>query len=376
MVARGKGGPASPVTLDGMSRTSILALASFAALLALAPAPAEACACCDGSTDRRLLGWNERGLALVRSDASYACEHRVALEIWAPATPAAPVGCFDLQAADPDRRVGCDALVSDWIPEDRWRPSRRPAEYGGPVRSLRARWVRATLDPLPLDSDEDPYGRRTRLEVFVAVRGRFERVLSVELARGAPPDPSEEETGEAPPPLPIEIAIHPTPDGRRALLSFSGHDSMPGHGHWPRELRFIPLPEGVGGAAGAPAAFVDGVVEVTAVVTPGPVADAASRRRASAANRAALAQHRAGDYARSAAGFEAALRLDRGDAMARYNLACALARLGRVEAAIAELQAIRDAGCARCAGRLRAARGDPDFASLRAVPAFVAVVGP
>lgn len=51
--------------------------------------------------------------------------------------------------------------------------------------------------------------------------------------------------------------------------------------------------------------------------------------------------------------------------LARYNLACALARLGQVEKALALLGEIRHAKCPKCADILERAASDEDLAPLR-----------
>src|SRR5262245_8793830 len=62
-----------------------------------------------------------------------------------------------------------------------------------------------------------------------------------------------------------------------------------------------------------------------------PPADAAE------ANRQALEHHRAGRYEQSLAGFERAQAAAAGYPMARFNRACALARLDRLDEAAAEM---------------------------------------
>ncbi|MEM7156041.1 MAG: hypothetical protein AAF799_24525 [Myxococcota bacterium] len=62
------------------------------------------------------------------------------------------------------------------------------------------------------------------------------------------------------------------------------------------------------------------------------------RAEASRANRQALAHHRAGRYAEALAGFDRALQLQPDHAWARYNRACARARLGNGEPVVSELE--------------------------------------
>ncbi len=93
---------------------------------------------------------------------------------------------------------------------------------------------------------------------------------------------------------------------------------------------------------------------------PGPVL-----AEADAANRAALERHRAGDYSGARAGFEEALAAAPEFALARYNLACALSRLGETEGAAAQLETLLTADLTHYRRRLD---DDPDLEALRRSP--------
>ncbi len=88
------------------------------------------------------------------------------------------------------------------------------------------------------------------------------------------------------------------------------------------------------------------------------------RHAAERAWREALADLRAGRPARAAAGFGQILERDPHNAAARYNLACALAHTGDLDAAFGHLEAAVRAGLSDVA----ALEADPDLASLRAGP--------
>lgn len=88
---------------------------------------------------------------------------------------------------------------------------------------------------------------------------------------------------------------------------------------------------------------------------------------ARAANVAALALHRAEDFAGSLAGFEAAIALAPDYLMARFNRACALSRLGRVDAAAEALRELLALDLTEFGPRLST---DDDLAALHASPAF------
>lgn len=87
--------------------------------------------------------------------------------------------------------------------------------------------------------------------------------------------------------------------------------------------------------------------------------------KARAKNRAALKLHRAEDYVGSRVGFEEALELSPDHDMARFSLACALARLGKLESARTELQTVLHRDLLRFQGRWRGDKADPDLEMLR-----------
>ena len=78
--------------------------------------------------------------------------------------------------------------------------------------------------------------------------------------------------------------------------------------------------------------------------------------------------HRARDYAGAMQLWVRLLAVAPADANVRYNLACALAKLGDGERALEllrDLHARAGAGCIVCRERLRRARRDPDLATVR-----------
>lgn len=101
----------------------------------------------------------------------------------------------------------------------------------------------------------------------------------------------------------------------------------------------------------------------------------AARRASDAQNSAGFALSKAGDHAGAAARYRQAVRLDPSNVVARYNLGCALNRLGKAEPARARLAELKAAGCPTCVGRLVRARTDADWKSQWADPAFVALTG-
>jgi antitoxin component YwqK of YwqJK toxin-antitoxin module len=98
-----------------------------------------------------------------------------------------------------------------------------------------------------------------------------------------------------------------------------------------------------------------------------PSTDAARTREAAALDVAGLKLHAQEDWAGAEAKYTAALAVDAGHRMARYNLACAYNRSGRGDRALALLAELARAGCARCTAR---ARWDDDWRSQFGEPVF------
>lgn len=88
-------------------------------------------------------------------------------------------------------------------------------------------------------------------------------------------------------------------------------------------------------------------------------------RAARTANRKALTHHRKGDYEASRKGFEAALAVSPGHDMARFNLACALSRLGEVEKARDHMRVLLYRDLIRFQGRWQGPDADADLQQLR-----------
>lgn len=68
------------------------------------------------------------------------------------------------------------------------------------------------------------------------------------------------------------------------------------------------------------------------------------------------------------------MRFDPQDPMPRYNLACALARLGLKNRAIEQLAQIAKAKCKKCRARIERAKVDTDLFNLRNDPRFRALI--
>jgi hypothetical protein len=85
------------------------------------------------------------------------------------------------------------------------------------------------------------------------------------------------------------------------------------------------------------------------------------------ANREGLEHHRAGRFEQALARFEAAIGKSSDHDLARYNLACALARRARVEESIAQLDVLVPRDPRRFVARVRT---DEDLAAVRESPAW------
>lgn len=97
-----------------------------------------------------------------------------------------------------------------------------------------------------------------------------------------------------------------------------------------------------------------------------------SENLAALVNQGGLVHHGQGDFERSATWFAAAVRVSPLALAPRYNLMCALSKLGQVDAALAQLTELRRAGPA-AADRLARVARDSDLEAMRSDPRFAAV---
>jgi MYXO-CTERM domain-containing protein len=229
-----------------------LLLAALCALvtLSLRATTAEACACCDGTTEREPLAWSPAGdRLLVRAEVYRGCQRTVALEVW-PAGAAAPAHCYDL-LANPDAAVACDALQAD--PTRPPGASQQVASFSVPVTSippasLRVSYARLQTEPIV----------RVRLDVALATAG-FAALGSYEVFEYFYASEAGDDPGGY---IPLEVAVLPAPKGQRAALLLSGDNSEPGIGHRAATLHWIDLP-------GAPASIA-GLAKATATLVSPP----------------------------------------------------------------------------------------------------------
>jgi hypothetical protein len=130
-----------------------------------------------------------------------------------------------------------------------------------------------------------------------------------------------------------------------------------------------PAPTAAAPEVVAPEAAVVRPAEVPPLVvldvglTTRPEIGAAARK----ANREGLEHHRAGRFVQAQASFANAIAASGDHHLARYNLACALARLGRIDDAVAELDVVLVRDPRRFAARVR---GDADLDAVRGSSAW------
>ncbi|MEZ4463295.1 MAG: tetratricopeptide repeat protein [bacterium] len=110
---------------------------------------------------------------------------------------------------------------------------------------------------------------------------------------------------------------------------------------------------------------------------PIPDADASAEARsaAQAENTAGFRAWKAGRHVQAARHYRAALGLDPAYHLARYNLACVWARLGKSTDALAILAAFKAKGCTECLARVERSRSDPDWKTLWKDPRYQAIAG-
>ncbi|NOY91882.1 MAG: tetratricopeptide repeat protein [Deltaproteobacteria bacterium] len=342
------------------------AVALFLAIC-IAPNFANACACCDGGNQREVVGWSESGRsALVRSRGT-GCSDTLVFEIMRQSQNE-PVGCFDAYSETPSRRIACTGFVNGFDRDDEEgdRPTTTPRQRAYPQvpDEIAASHVRATID-IPIEGET---GRRsTTLRVYVFKDGEWLPVFSRSFVLGRPEQDvtfeglsADDETvvGAA---LSLSVRLWPNPDGRRALVEIGGQDADPGMGFFPDEMFWVSLPENS-------LPRVSPETAQPSYATPPMSTERAGRVERVAAHRLnmrALRVHRSRHFSRAAGLFTAALYIDPADAVARYNLACALAQMGQLEPALALLQELANSDCSRCRERLRRARVDQDLRALR-----------
>lgn len=374
--------------MSWIARLSVVGALVFGGVCAVvaAPSPAFACACCDGHARRAPLGWSKSGRSLLmRVHREAACERHDFLEVWRSGQRDA-AGCFDL-GADPNARIDCGAVTEHLDVEP--RESSRVRRFPRGARVLPAAHVRADLRRLDPDAEPPSWAGEATIDqgavvltVHVWAAGAWHRVLREVVHEGAMEEVEDDEEGdeEREPTMAERIGYHalndivvtvwPAPEGNTAFVQVSGQNASPGMGYFPDEFFPATLP------TGAPAGVAEGGA-VTAVHTAGGVdLTGEAQQFARHLNRRALRAHGRGNFARSRDGFARALFFRPGYAAARYNYACALARDGAPNHAVAQLQALRASGCADCRRRLDQARTDEDLVSLRRRADFRAVVAP
>lgn len=335
-------------------RPIIIALIAVTALLAQTRW-ASACACCDGHTKRQPLGWKNDQL-VVRMSRMRACEPSEALEMYR-ATRATPAICFDL--LNRGRQTSCDELRAQW----HVKPAATP---------------QALSKPSKLESVA-PRNRRARLvHVGTAAFGHDLHVLEVEVRAGKSwhrihrskripytdgspvdhMDPAVEKEG-------VRVAVLPQPgNAKRALLFIDGIETAPGIGHDDSVFVPVQLPKKL--------PTVKRYRPVLAVPTPrGTGVSSKAGTPEATLNARGLADHRSGKYLDAARAFTRALMWNDRHVLARYNLACALARLGYPERALEQLKlTIESAPAHVAAERRKRARSDADLRTLRHLKSF------
>jgi hypothetical protein len=326
----------------------------------------QACACCDGWTNRTVIGWSKSGKSvLTGSDGNLGCESFNRLGVLRVGKRGAK-RTYELparKAKQPTKRHRATRFFP--LPARQLDP--------GLVR-VRTKVVRIKLNSgfaVPLQSLNGAQ-RGERVTVELLQGGRWSKVWSRIVLPYTPSDPSGAQPEEDLHQVPLRVELWPAPDKQHALLVLGGHETMPGIGHKSTSLHWVKLP------ATATVRLVASTGSALSFAVPAPARKRARSVLARAARRrnsAGMALHRKGKHNASADRFYQALRFDPAHTLARYNFACALARLGHSARALGILAELKKQGCKRCLEQLKAAASDPDLASLRASPRFKALTG-
>lgn len=373
-----------------LPRVFLLSQLLAGVLLLCLPNEAGACACCDGGDRAEVLGFTDTDAALLERHGVQACEALDRLEVWR-AGSTSPVRCFDLHASEANRARRCDDWTySEHFDEPSGASHPRRTFFPHAARYLAPTDIRATLAPYQAPSPpsateaiQDDEGSPPSHTLLVEVRtaSGFVRVMVMDVTLGAPERLSEDNEDEGDededaemaiePPDAVEVHVAVSPSGANLVVLVHGFDSAPGMGHFPTEVR----PAAVVGLDAA--RFVsERPVASLAIATSGAASPLDATSIASTVaryNRAALALHRARNYEQAMQLWVRLLSVAPADGNVRYNLACALARLGDAERALEQLRDLHaraGAGCPVCQERLRRARRDPDLATVRTLPGY------
>jgi hypothetical protein len=346
-----------------------LILLSVVALIAAARA-AHACACCDGRSDVKLLGWAPAAdRLLVREETYRHCERALLLAAFEIDRPEA-AACFDLLRA-PNTEVACAAAGPSPTPRHDEPPSEdlvpgssaEEKRYTRPISSLTPDRVRARY----LVTNRRAH-RKASLEVSIldgGLDGGWTPLLTWPFHEYERDGAGEEGASDL---VPLELAVVPapsTPGGWAVVLH--GHDEDPGNGHLGWKLRWART-DPARAAAATTTAGVSWIRALPALASP-----PWSPERAAALNRRGLEALRRGNLAGAIGHFEDALRYRPSHVLARYNLACAEARSGWSERAVATLTELLESSSLPVkerAERRRRALADPDLAPLQRHPGF------
>lgn len=87
----------------------------------------------------------------------------------------------------------------------------------------------------------------------------------------------------------------------------------------------------------------------------------------------ALKLHRLNDNEAALEAYKEAIQADPGHIVARYNYACLLNKVGKVEEGLELLRQLKEEACPVCLGRLVRARSDSEWVSARSHPGFIAL---
>jgi hypothetical protein len=312
--------------------------------------PALGCACCDGRSMIEVIGWSKAGNELLmRNEEQRLCNRRIKFEVHGVGS-SAPGGCYDL-LANPEQLVACDAVTASW--EGTAKSSSQTQAYSQLPKSLAAAELAGSYSVSLTEGF-----RKATLSLWWLGAGEPQRLAQLEVHEYTDWPPS----GAPAILLPLEFAVLPVPgsaSGKAALL-VRGMDDSPGFGHRGWSLQWLDLPAKT--TAGATAG-VNWVRALPLFSSPPSDIDPPQTEQE---NSAGLAQLRKGQHSRAQAHFESAVALTPAHALARYNLACALALGGQTHAAMFQLvELLTKAPADVVAERKLRAASDPDLASLR-----------
>jgi hypothetical protein len=318
--------------------------------------PAHACACCDGESVITPIGFDARGRFVLTHKRTEGCQNTGFVQ-YHPRGHRNAAACRDLFRPKLRERA-CSEIEA--LPSGDGRGWATPPSWSEPQItkpvSLAASEVHATVET---PAGEGPF-QPAHVVVWIRIGDHWVDVFETDVVPYGAEYPEEVDDFV----YPLEVTIIPA-DAGSALLLLRGFNSANGIGHRDFMLRWLVLPEGTPVRKGDGSSGVQWVSAIEHVHS-----QAAIFRNASWLYVKGFRLLRQGDPKQAQRHFEAVLREEHDHLLARYNLACALARQGYFARALLVLQDVFAHPDVVVETRKQQILQDPDLVELRKQPQF------